>query len=85
MHLCVLLRILRLLFSRQAKPYLESRNIKEIADPKLGDNYDTEEMERAMAIASMCIHHTPSNRPFMNEVTIFSSILFLPKLCINPL
>ncbi|XP_021852423.2 receptor-like cytosolic serine/threonine-protein kinase RBK1 [Spinacia oleracea] len=51
-----------------AKPYLESRNIKEIADPKLGDNYDTEEMERAMAIASMCIHHTPSNRPFMNEV-----------------
>ncbi|XP_021728199.1 receptor-like cytosolic serine/threonine-protein kinase RBK1 [Chenopodium quinoa] len=51
-----------------AKPFLDSSNMKEIADPNLGDNYDTEEMKRMMAIASMCIHHTPSKRPFMNEV-----------------
>lgn len=51
-----------------AKPFLDSSNMKEIADPNLGDNYDPKEMRRTMAIASMCIHHTPSKRPFMNEV-----------------
>ncbi|KAL2905865.1 Receptor-like cytosolic serine/threonine-protein kinase RBK1 [Bienertia sinuspersici] len=51
-----------------AKPFLDSNSMEEIADPKLGDNYDTEEMKRVMALASMCIHHTPSKRPFMNEV-----------------
>ncbi|KMT09288.1 hypothetical protein BVRB_6g133870 [Beta vulgaris subsp. vulgaris] len=51
-----------------AKPFLDTSNMKEIADPKLGDNYNPEEMKRIMAIASMCIHHTPSKRSFMNEV-----------------
>ncbi|CAO2830335.1 unnamed protein product [Amaranthus hypochondriacus] len=51
-----------------AKPFLDSNNMDEIVDPKLGDNYDREDMKRIMIIASLCIHHTPTKRPYMNEV-----------------
>lgn len=54
--------------------------MKEIADPKLGDNYNPEEMKRIMAIASMCIHHTPSKRSFMNEVTVVSLRVSLDRV-----
>ena len=52
----------------QAKPLLDTNNIKELADPRLGDAYDVSEMWRAMYMASMCIHHLPSMRPDMNRV-----------------
>ena len=51
-----------------AKPYLESSDIKEIADPKLGEDYDVTEMKRAMFTASICIHHLPNMRPNMSRV-----------------
>lgn len=51
-----------------AKPLLDSNNIKELADPRLEGNYDPIEMKRAMAIASLCIHHSSSKRPFMKQV-----------------
>ncbi|XP_057541523.1 receptor-like cytosolic serine/threonine-protein kinase RBK1 [Amaranthus tricolor] len=51
-----------------AKPFLDACNMKEIVDPKLEDNYDPEEMKRVMIIASLCIHHTPTKRPYMNKI-----------------
>lgn len=51
-----------------AKPFLEKNNVKEIADPRLGDSYDTVEMKRAMFTASTCIHHLPNIRPNMKKV-----------------
>ncbi|XP_049372394.1 receptor-like cytosolic serine/threonine-protein kinase RBK1 [Solanum verrucosum] len=48
-----------------AKPLLEQNNIKELADPRLGDAYDVVEMKRAMFTASTCIHHLPNMRPNM--------------------
>lgn len=53
----------------QAKPLLDAKQVKEIADPRLEDQYDPVEMEIAMATASMCIHHMSSKRPYMNQVT----------------
>ncbi|XP_020217298.1 receptor-like cytosolic serine/threonine-protein kinase RBK1 [Cajanus cajan] len=50
-----------------AKPLLDANNVKGIADPRLGDDYDPIEMKRAMVIASMCVHHASSKRPFMNQ------------------
>lgn len=60
-------------FSRQslviwAKPLLHANNVKELADPSLGDAYDPEEMRRSLLVASMCIHHLSSSRPSMNWV-----------------
>ena len=52
----------------QAKPLLDSKNVKELADPRLEEKYDPTEMNRAMTIASLCVHHSSSKRPFMKQV-----------------
>lgn len=52
----------------QAKPLLDTNNVKDIADPRLGEAYDRTEMIRVMVTASMCVHHASSKRPFMNKV-----------------
>ncbi|KAJ1375829.1 hypothetical protein SESBI_50592 [Sesbania bispinosa] len=57
-----------MIYCCQAKPLLDSNNVKEIADPRLGENYDPTEMKRVMMTASMCVHHSSSNRPYMNQV-----------------
>lgn len=51
-----------------AKPLLEANNAKELADPRLGDDYDPIEMKHAMFTALMCIHHLPNTRPQMIRV-----------------
>ncbi|KAK4371587.1 hypothetical protein RND71_011062 [Anisodus tanguticus] len=51
-----------------AKPLLQKNNIKEIADPRLGDDYDVIEMKRAMFTALSCLHHLPDIRPNMKKV-----------------
>nr|GMD49270.1 receptor-like cytosolic serine/threonine-protein kinase RBK1 [Ipomoea batatas] len=51
-----------------AKPLLEQNNIKEIADPRLGDLYNVVEMERSMSVALSCIQHLPNMRPNMKKV-----------------
>lgn len=58
-----------MLYCGQAKPLLDAKMVKEIADPRLGDQYDPTEMKNAMATASMCVHHMSSKRPYMNKVT----------------
>lgn len=55
--------------SGQAKPLLDAKQVKEIADPRLEEQYDPIEMKIAMATASMCVHHMSSKRPYMNQVT----------------
>ncbi|EEF49769.1 ATP binding protein, putative [Ricinus communis] len=53
-----------------AKPLLDNNDIKELADPSLGDHYDIEEMERVILTASLCIEQSPILRPRMNQVVI---------------
>ncbi|KAI4314429.1 hypothetical protein L6164_027339 [Bauhinia variegata] len=51
-----------------AKPLLDENNIKELADPRLGYAHDPNQMNRAMATASLCVNHLASKRPYMNQV-----------------
>ncbi|PWA69948.1 protein kinase superfamily protein [Artemisia annua] len=51
-----------------AKPLLEQSNIKELMDPRLEDDYDMIELQRAMSAAAACIHHLPNLRPTMKQV-----------------
>jgi hypothetical protein len=60
----------------QAKPLLDGKQVKEIVDPRLKEQYDPNEIMLAMATASMCIHHMSSKRPYMNQVTIFILFFF---------
>ena len=43
--------------------------MKELVDPSLGDNYNTEEMDRVILTASMCIEQSPILRPRMNQAS----------------
>ncbi|MCD7463209.1 putative ribokinase [Datura stramonium] len=54
-----------------AKPLLQKNNIKEIADPRLGDDYDVVEMKRAMFTALSCLHHLPDIRPNMKKQMVY--------------
>ncbi|RZC55622.1 hypothetical protein C5167_014470 [Papaver somniferum] len=51
-----------------AKPLLESKNIKELVDPRLGEDYMLGEMKQVMLAASSCIHHLSAMRPVMSRV-----------------
>lgn len=51
-----------------AKPLLENNSIKELADPRLGNEYDIVDMNRAILAASICVHHLPDMRPNMTRV-----------------
>ncbi|KAJ4908173.1 Protein kinase superfamily protein [Raphanus sativus] len=51
-----------------AKPLIKENKIKQLVDPVLGDDYDLEELERLVFIASLCIHQTSMNRPHMNQI-----------------
>lgn len=49
--------------------FLQQHNkLDELVDPRLGSQYDKEEVERIVKIALICTNATPSARPTMSEV-----------------
>ncbi|PIM98849.1 Serine/threonine protein kinase [Handroanthus impetiginosus] len=51
-----------------AKPLLLSKNIADMVDPVLGSNYDWEQLNRVVMVASLCIHQNSTDRPQMSQV-----------------
>lgn len=51
-----------------AKPFLDNKQVKKLADSSLGGIYDPEEMDRALMLASLCIDPSPDIRPQMGQV-----------------
>ncbi|OVA15181.1 Protein kinase domain [Macleaya cordata] len=51
-----------------AKPILNGGKVSQLLDPKLGDNYDHDQMEWIVLAATLCIRHEPRSRPRMNLV-----------------
>lgn len=47
---------------------LETGDMGELIDPKLGENYDKNTMQIMLVIASACVRHTASMRPRMRTV-----------------
>ncbi|CAN1808243.1 Probable receptor-like serine/threonine-protein kinase At5g57670 [Linum perenne] len=54
--------------SKQAKPVLKRGEVEELADPRLGGEYDVREMRQLAFAASLCIRPSPAWRPTMSEV-----------------
>ncbi|KAA8545963.1 hypothetical protein F0562_020586 [Nyssa sinensis] len=56
----------------QARPILqratEGESYEELVDPRLGDNYDPQEMLRMVACAGACIRHSARRRPKMSQI-----------------
>lgn len=51
----------------QAKPMLLSKNHSGLVDPSLGDAYDSEQMNRMVMVASLCIQQASTDRPQMSQ------------------
>ncbi|KAL0717654.1 hypothetical protein Bca4012_066976 [Brassica carinata] len=51
-----------------AKPLLEKKDIKQLVDPSLGDEYDRDELNRLTSTASLCIEQSSLLRPRMSQV-----------------
>ncbi|XP_063947182.1 receptor-like cytosolic serine/threonine-protein kinase RBK1 isoform X1 [Daucus carota subsp. sativus] len=51
-----------------AMPFLENNNVQGLVDPRLGDDYDIIEMERAVSAASLCVQQSTDTRPNMSTV-----------------
>lgn len=52
-----------------ARPLLTSQEgLQKLVDPSLHGNFDFDNLAKVAAIASMCVHSEPSQRPFMGEV-----------------
>ncbi|KAI4368304.1 hypothetical protein MLD38_016878 [Melastoma candidum] len=51
-----------------AKPLLATNNVKAIIDPSLNGVYDSEEMDRIVLVASLCINQSSVHRPEMSQI-----------------
>jgi hypothetical protein len=54
----------------QCKPAILSKNIQEIADPLLGDNFSREAMQLMADLALRCLKPFSLNRPSMDELCL---------------
>lgn len=51
-----------------AKPLLISKGLEEIADPSLNGDYDWDQLNLMVMVASLCIHLSSTDRPQMSQV-----------------
>ncbi|XP_009401300.2 probable receptor-like serine/threonine-protein kinase At5g57670 [Musa acuminata AAA Group] len=51
-----------------ARPFLDDGSLQMLVDPRLGDDYDMEQLKRLSFAASLCIRATASLRPSMTEI-----------------
>lgn len=57
--------------NEQAKPILNEGDVKQVIDPRIGEDYDVAQLSRLAFAASLCIRASPIWRPTMGEVIIF--------------
>lgn len=57
-------------FIFQAKPIIESGDIKGLLDPKLEGKFDETQMQRMVLAASLCITRAARLRPKLNQVIL---------------
>ncbi|KAH8966450.1 hypothetical protein BDL97_03G025700 [Sphagnum fallax] len=50
-----------------AKQYLETENVKALADTQLQENYDANQMQRAVLVAALCVRQSAVWRPSMSQ------------------
>ncbi|KAL0415230.1 UNVERIFIED_CONTAM: Proline-rich receptor-like protein kinase PERK1 [Sesamum latifolium] len=64
---------------------LESDNFDSVADPRLQKDYDSIEMARMVACASVCVRHLARRRPRMSQCNVTASFLklIMPRKQLN--
>ncbi|KAH7287820.1 hypothetical protein KP509_32G076400 [Ceratopteris richardii] len=51
-----------------ARPLLESMDVEKLVDPQLKEEYNLQEMQSLIMVASLCLQQAPECRPFMGQV-----------------
>lgn len=71
----------------QARPILiralEEGNFDALVDPRLGSDYDRNEMTRMVACVAACVRHSAKLRPRMSQVFPFSNFSFSIFCCLS--
>ena len=70
------------LFHFQAKPIIDSGDIKGLLDPELEGKYDEVQLQRMVMAASLCITRAARLRPKLNQVIPNHTqvVMFLMKI-----
>jgi len=58
----------KLTITEWALPLARDKKFKEMADPKLSDSFDEDEVKRMVIVGLACTQKTPERRPIMSEV-----------------
>lgn len=53
---------------------LDNEDFEILVDPRLGKNYDRNEMFRMIEAAAACVRHSSVKRPRMSQVMLFSEL-----------
>ncbi|XVE71764.1 hypothetical protein DITRI_Ditri10aG0178000 [Diplodiscus trichospermus] len=51
-----------------AEPLIAKGRFKDLVDPKLGGNFDENQLKQAINVAALCVQNGPEKRPNMKEV-----------------
>ncbi|KAE8657956.1 hypothetical protein F3Y22_tig00116976pilonHSYRG00192 [Hibiscus syriacus] len=51
-----------------AEPFIVKGRFKDLVDPRLGGNFDENQLNRAIGVACLCVQSKPEKRPVMKEV-----------------
>lgn len=60
---------------------LLSKDHSRLVDPSLGDAYDSEQMNRMVVVASLCIQQSSADRPQMSQaccLTVLGNVELIP-------
>lgn len=55
----------------------------QLLDPRLGDKYDKDQVEKIIMVASLCIRRSPRMRPRMSLVSFLIQVLIV-STCRDP-
>ncbi|KAG6488679.1 hypothetical protein ZIOFF_049928 [Zingiber officinale] len=64
-----------------ARPFLNDGMVQMLVDPRLGDDYDMEQLKRVALSASLCIRATAALRPSMTEEASLDYAVFV-SICV---
>lgn len=67
-------------FTLQARPLIMKKSFEELVDPLLAGVYDAEQMNRLVAVASMCINEFSTERPQMSQVVFYFTMFIIQDI-----
>lgn len=62
---------------------LEDGEYDALVDPRLGKDFNPNEMARMIACAAACVRHSARRRPRMSQVVLYAAFAVPQQTCLN--